>query len=74
MDFDTLKEHVLNLPKTEFDKFSAWKNAGHVKRRWFAFIAGVIVGAVLVLAFGCSESPRQTGPNSACFPGPKVVD
>lgn len=76
LNFDTIKEHIANLPKTEFDKFAAWKNAGQVRRRWFAFIAGVIVGAGVVLLLGCSgQQPQahQTGPNSACFPGPKVV-
>jgi len=54
-----------------------WRNAGQVKRRWFAFIAGVIVGAGVVLLFGCSgQQPQahQTGPNSACFPGPEVKE
>ncbi len=81
LDLDTIKEHIANLPKTEFDKFAAWKNAGQVRRRWFAFIAGVIVGigATLLLGglLGCSgQQPQvpQTGPNSACFDGPKVVE
>jgi hypothetical protein len=56
-----------------------WRNAGQVKRRWFAFAGGVIVGAGIVLLLGgllgCSSKPtaceRQS--HSACFPGPKVV-
>ena len=79
MTFETLKEQLVNLPKTELDKFAAWKNAGQVKRRWFAFAGGVIVGAGIVLLLGgllgCSSKPtaceRQS--HSACFPGPKVV-
>lgn len=81
LDFDAIKEHIANLPKTEFDKFTAWKNAGQVKRRWFAFIAGVIAGIGATLLFGgllgCSgQQPRASmnADGSACFPGPKVVE
>jgi len=76
MDFETWKQ--LGEEAIDPNKVKAWRDAGKVRRRWFAFGAGVIVGVAAVLllsAFGCSESPRavQTGPNSACFPGPKVV-
>ena len=81
LNLDTIKEHIANLPKTEFDQFTAWKNAGQVRRRWFAFVAGVIAGVCGTLVvgglFGCSgQQPQahQTGPNSACFDGPKVVE
>ena len=30
MNLDTLKEHVRNLPKTDFDQFKAWANANFV--------------------------------------------
>ena len=106
--FENLKDRLDNLVGAELNKAKAWRNAGQVRRRWYAFIAGVIVGVAAVLllsALGCSESPKseqvsgeyrlfykcggtgsvcvystpespravQTGPNSACFPGPKVV-
>lgn len=80
LNLDTIKEHIANLPKTEFDQFQAWKNAGQVKRRWWAFIGGAIFGVgvslVCLSLFGCSGQPqaKQTSANSACFPGPVVKE
>ncbi len=80
MTLEGIKAQIENLPKTEFDQFQQWRNAGQVKRRWWAFIAGVLagVGATLLLGglFGCSSQPqaKQTSANSACFPGPVVKE
>ena len=48
------------------------------------YVAGVVSGALVASAlwlgglvlFGCHGEPKavQTGPNSACFPGPRVIE
>lgn len=60
-----------------------WDSAGNVKRRWFAFAGGVIVGISGTIAvsmiFGCTSNTASTAPPcppvtaTFCAPGPRVV-
>ena len=56
---------------------------GKVKKRWAVYVAGVVSGALVASALWlgglcCSgagdRKAVQTGPNSACFPGPRVIE
>ena len=82
---ERLMDQIDDLTASERAKFEAeWNKLGKVKKRWAVYVAGVVSGALVASAlwlgglvlFGCHGEPKavQTGPNSACFPGPKVIE
>ena len=82
---ERLMDQIDDLTTAERAKFEAeWNKMGKVKKRWAVYVAGVVSGALVASAlwlgglvlFGCGREAQavQTGPNSACFPGPRVVE
>ena len=82
---ERLMDQIDDLTATERAKFETeWNKMGKVKKRWAVYVAGVVSGALVASAlwlgglvlFGCGQAPKavQTGPNSACFPGPRVIE
>ena len=82
---ERLMDQIDDLTASERAKFEAeWAKMGKVKKRWAVYVAGVVSGALVASAlwlgglvlFGCGQSSEavQTGPNSACFPGPRVIE
>ena len=78
---ERLMDEINKLPTAERAKLEAQYNKlGSTKKKWLAFGAGVVVASLLwiggLVLFGCHGEPKavQTGPNSACFPGPRVIE
>ena len=82
---ERLMDQIDDLTASERAKFEAeWNKMGKVKKRWAVYVAGVVSGALVASAlwlgglvlFGCAQESKavQTGPNSACFPGPRVIE
>ena len=77
---------MADLPKSlsaaQRQAVEAWARAGTVKRRWMAFVGGVICGGagafVCMTLFGCSHSNARPVPPATtavqCVPGPVVID
>lgn len=75
---------MANLPETlsaaQRQAVEQWAKAGNVKRRWMAFVGGVICGVAGAFAcmtlFGCSNA-RPVPPSTnvvQCAPGPEVIE